>query len=365
MTSYDFAFPTLLDVRGLSISFNGAQIVRELDLYVSSGEVLGIVGESGSGKSLSMLGLLGLVDEPGCVRAKRLNFDGENLLNLSLRQRRYLLGNKIGVIFQDALSALNPSYTVGFQIGEVLKCHKGLRGSELKKQVLDLLDKVGIADATNRINSYPHQLSGGMNQRVMIAMAIACNPKLLIADEPTTALDVTVQAQVMQLLRILQKEQNMALILISHDLGVVAETADRVIVMYAGQAIESNLLPDIFEFPRHPYTASLLAAMPERNHQNKRLFSLPGLVPHAGSDLPPGCLFAPRCQYADNLCLKNKPSVFYSNKNSKESELLVQSVPENSVLGKASWVRCIRPTNGFCGFRKKMQNLKRKKVRLR
>jgi dipeptide transport system ATP-binding protein len=212
------------------------------------------------------------------------------------------------MVFQDALTSLNPSYTVGYQIKEVLKLHEGLRGSALDKRALELLDQVGIPDPKGRIGSFPHQMSGGMNQRVMIAMAIACNPKLLIADEPTTALDVTIQAQIMELLIKLQKERGMALVLISHDLAVVSEVAQRVAVMYAGEVIETNRVPDIFAAPHHPYTEALLAAIPEHNVGAVRLAALPGMVP-GRDDRPKGCLFAPRCKYVVDDCMKARPAL--------------------------------------------------------
>ncbi len=230
-------------------------------------------------------------------------------------------------MFQDALASLNPSYTVGYQIKEVLKLHEGLRGDALHKRALELLDQVGIPDAKNRITSFPHQMSGGMNQRVMIAMAVACNPKLLIADEPTTALDVTIQAQIMELLVKLQKERGMALVLISHDLAVVSEVAQRVAVMYAGEIIETNKVPDIFAAPHHPYTEALLAAIPEHNVGAVRLAALPGMVP-GRDDRPRGCLFAPRCKYVIDDCMKARPAL--------------APLPNH---GDAAQVRCIKPLN--------------------
>ncbi|MBN3858924.1 ABC transporter ATP-binding protein, partial [Paraburkholderia sp. Ac-20340] len=252
----------LLSIRNLSVNFNGLAAVDRVNLSVAPGEVLGIVGESGSGKSVTMMALMGLIDAPGKVTADAVTFDGRDLLNATGKERRRIVGKDIAMVFQDALTSLNPSYTVGYQIKEVLKLHEGLRGAALHKRALELLDQVGIPDAKNRIDNYPHQMSGGMNQRVMIAMAVACNPKLLIADEPTTALDVTIQAQIMELLVRLQKERGMALVLISHDLAVVSEVAQRVAVMYAGEIIETNRVPDIFARAHHPYTEALLAAIP-------------------------------------------------------------------------------------------------------
>ena len=249
------------------------------------------------------------IERPGIVTADEITFDGKNLLKASARERRRIIGKDIAMVFQDALSSLNPSYTVGYQIKEVLKLHEGLRGDALNRRALELLDQVGIPDAKNRIGAFPHQMSGGMNQRVMIAMAVACNPKLLIADEPTTALDVTIQAQIMELLVALQKERGMALVLISHDLAVVSEVAQRVAVMYAGEIIETNHVPTIFSEPHHPYTEALLAAIPEHSRGAERLAALPGMVP-GRDDRPSGCLFAPRCKYAIDECWKDRPDLF-------------------------------------------------------
>ncbi|CDY73551.1 Dipeptide transport ATP-binding protein DppD (TC 3.A.1.5.2) [Caballeronia glathei] len=299
----------LLTIRNLEVNFGGLQAVDRIDLSVQPGEVVGVVGESGSGKSVTMMALMGLIDAPGIVTADEITFDGKNLLKASARERRRIIGKDIAMVFQDALSSLNPSYTVGYQIKEVLKLHEGLRGDALNRRALELLDQVGIPDAKNRIGAFPHQMSGGMNQRVMIAMAVACNPKLLIADEPTTALDVTIQAQIMELLVALQKERGMALVLISHDLAVVSEVAQRVAVMYAGEIIETNHVPTIFSEPHHPYTEALLAAIPEHSRGAERLAALPGMVP-GRDDRPSGCLFAPRCKYAIDECWKDRPDLF-------------------------------------------------------
>ena len=224
--------------------------------------MLAIVGESGSGKSVTMMALMGLIDAPGWVSADHLRFDGHDMLTLKGRQRRRIVGKDMAMVFQDPMTALNPSYTVGYQIEEVLRLHLGLRGKALRQRALELLERVGSA-AASRLDAYPHQLSGGMSQRVAIAMAIAAEPKLLIADEPTTALDVTIQAQIMELLLNLQRDQDMALILITHDLAVVAETAQRVCVMYAGEAVEIGGVPALFDRPTHPYTEALIKAIPE------------------------------------------------------------------------------------------------------
>ncbi|EON13902.1 ABC transporter ATP-binding protein [Pandoraea sp. SD6-2] len=299
---------SLLSIRNLSVDFDGARAVDAIDLNVGQGEILGVVGESGSGKSVTMLALMGLIDAPGRVRADEVRFDGRDLLGASARERRSIVGRDVSMIFQDALTSLNPSYTVGYQIGEVLRRHMGLRGKALKDRIVELLEQVEIPDAANRLGAYPHQLSGGMNQRVMIAMAIACRPKLLIADEPTTALDVTIQAQIMALLLQLQKDYGMALVLISHDLAVVAEVAHRVAVMYAGQVIEVQQVPALFDAPHHPYTEALLSAIPEHNRGVRRLRTLPGVVP-GRDDRPVGCLLSPRCPYADDHCRTVPPAL--------------------------------------------------------
>jgi len=298
----------LLNIKNLRVEFGRFPAVDGVDLTLDAGELLGIVGESGSGKSVTMLALMGLIDAPGKVTADKLEFQGQDLLKLSPRQRRRLIGRDMAMVFQDALSSLNPSYSVGYQITEVLKAHMGLSGAAASKRVLELLELVEIPDPKSRINAYPHQLSGGMNQRVMIAMAIACNPKLLIADEPTTALDVTIQAQIMDLLLRLQREQGMGLVMITHDLAIVAEMAQRIAVMYAGQVVETAAVPAIFDAPRHPYTEALLAAIPEHNKGARRLAALGGIVPGA-LDRPSGCLLSPRCPYVQPRCRSERPAL--------------------------------------------------------
>ena len=300
----------LLEIRNLQVAFgpSGAAsiAVDGIDLAIQPGERVGIVGESGSGKSVSMMAAMGLIDAPGRVWADALRFDGRDLLAMPAAARRQIIGKDIAMVFQDALAALNPSYTVRYQLAEALRVHLGLRGDALDRRVLELLDMVEIPDAKNRLGAWPHQLSGGMNQRVMIAMALACKPRLLIADEPTTALDVTVQAQIMDLLLRLQREQQMALVLITHDLAVVAEMTERICVMYAGAIMEEAPAERLFAAPRHPYTASLLAAIPEHNRGAARLSALPGVVP-GRFDRPAGCLLAPRCPYADAACSLQRP----------------------------------------------------------
>ena len=298
----------MLEIRDLRVRFGAFPAVDGVDLDVAPGEVLGIVGESGSGKSVSMMALMGLIDAPGVTSAASLRFEDQDLLAMPAAARRRLVGKDIAMVFQDALASLNPSYTIGHQIEEVLRAHLGLRGAAARQRALELLQQVEIPDAASRLGAYPHELSGGMNQRVMIALAIACSPKLLIADEPTTALDVTIQAQIMDLLLRLQRERGMALVMITHDLAVVAEMAQRVAVMYAGQVVETGRLPDVFESPRHPYTAALLAAIPEHNRGGRRLQALPGIVPGA-LDRPSGCLFSPRCPRAQDRCRAQRPAL--------------------------------------------------------
>ncbi|MDF3866536.1 ATP-binding cassette domain-containing protein [Pseudomonas denitrificans (nom. rej.)] len=302
---------SLLDLRNLSVRFgdrNAIPVVDGLDLSVDKGEVLAIVGESGSGKSVTMMALMGLIDAPGIITADTMQFDGTDMLRLKGRERRRIVGKDIAMVFQDPMTALNPSFTVGYQIEEVLKLHLGLRGKALRQRALELLERVEIPGAAQRLDAYPHQLSGGMSQRVAIAMAIAGEPKLLIADEPTTALDVTIQAQIMELLLNLQRDQGMALILITHDLAVVAETAQRVCVMYAGQAVEIGEVPALFDVPTHPYTEALLKAIPEHSAGEERLATLPGIVP-GKYDRPQGCLLSPRCPYVQDNCRNVRPAL--------------------------------------------------------
>ena len=302
----------LLDIDRLHVDFptQGAVLhaVDGVSLQLQEGEVLGIVGESGSGKSVTMMALMGLIGYPGQVRAQSLRFAGQDLLGLTDRQRRSLIGKDVAMIFQDPTTSLNPCFTVGFQLVEALRLHLKLDKTAARLRATELLEQVGIPAAASRLNDYPHQMSGGMNQRVMIAMAIACNPRLLIADEPTTALDVTIQAQILDLLRSLQQERGMALVLITHNMGVVQEMAQQVAVMYAGQVVEQGSVATLFAAPQHPYTEALLAAMPERAAASGRLATIPGVVPGL-YDRPPGCLFAPRCRYATVRCQAERPAL--------------------------------------------------------
>jgi dipeptide transport system ATP-binding protein len=302
----------LLEIRNLSVEFGTARgrfrAVDGVDMTVEEGDILSVVGESGSGKSVSMLALMGLIAFPGRVSADVLRFGGADLLGLSRRQRRRIVGKDMAMVFQEPMSSLNPCYPVGWQIGEALRAHHAVPHRQVRERTVELLEQVGIPGAASRMSSFPHQLSGGMNQRVMIAMAIACNPRLLIADEPTTALDVTIQKQILDLLLSLQKQHGMALVLITHDMGVVAETARRVQVMYAGQTVEVQPTDTLFTAPRHPYTAALLDALPERAVGRRRLPTIPGMVPGI-DDRPSGCVFGPRCRFATSHCVADRPAL--------------------------------------------------------
>lgn len=304
----------LLEIENLSVQFpthNGVMhAVDGVSFSLQAGEVLGIVGESGSGKSVTMMALMGLVAFPGQVKADVLRFNGHDLLKLSAKERRRLIGKDLSMIFQDPTTSLNPCFTVGFQLAETLRLHMGMDKTAARKKSVELLEQVGIPAPESRLNVFPHQLSGGMSQRVMIAMAIACNPLLLIADEPTTALDVTIQAQILDLLRNLQSEYNMALVLITHNMGVVSEMAHRVSVMYAGQVMEERKAADLFAQPMHPYTSALMAAMPENSDGSGHLATIAGVVPGL-NDRPKGCLFAPRCVHAQGEACNRRPELLH------------------------------------------------------
>jgi len=301
---------SLLDVRGLSVTFatrsGPFKAVDDIDIAVEPDEVLAIVGESGSGKSVAMLAIMGLLPWVATVQAERMVFAGRDLKTLTQKQRRDIVGRDMAMVFQEPMSSLNPCFTVGWQISEALAAHLKLDRRARRSRVVELLEQVGIPDAARRTSAFPHQLSGGMNQRVMIAMALACKPRLLIADEPTTALDVTIQAQILELLTQLRRVHGMALVLITHDLGVVAETADRVIVQYAGRQVEAQGADSLFTHPHHPYTAALLEALPDRAPR-QRLAAIPGVVPGQW-DRRGGCVFAPRCAFANDLCRNVEPA---------------------------------------------------------
>ena len=299
----------LLDIRNLSVDFrtrNGLfRAVDGVDIAVNPNEVLAIVGESGSGKSVAMLAVMGLLPWTAVITADQMSFDGRDLRTMGAKQRRGIIGKDLAMIFQEPMSSLNPCFTVGYQIGESLKQHMGMDKAARRARSIELLNQVGITDPERRLGAFPHQLSGGMSQRVMIAIALACNPKLLIADEPSTALDVTIQAQILDLLLKIRNDTGMGLVLITHDMGVVAETADRVVVQYAGRQVEQNATAPLFADPHHPYTHGLLAALPERATTN-RLPTIPGVVP-GQFDRPAGCLFAPRCAYGFARCMVETP----------------------------------------------------------
>ena len=276
------------------------------ELY--EGETLGIVGESGSGKSVTSLSIMRLLDEKGKIVGGRIIFKGRNLLELPEAEMRKIRGNEIAMIFQEPMVALNPVYTIGDQIMEAIMLHQGVGEKEAREMAIDLLRKVGIPEPEKRVDQYPHQLSGGMRQRAMIAMALSCRPSILIADEPTTALDVTIQAQILDLMKELQREYGMALIMITHDMGVIAEVADRVVVMYAGQVVEYGEVHEIFKNPKHPYTYGLLSSIPRLDVEQEKLKSIPGTVPDP-LNFPPGCRFHPRCEFAEERCKVEEPKM--------------------------------------------------------
>lgn len=298
--------PHLLQVNNLTTAFSAdygdSVSVDHVSFHVDPGEVVCIVGESGCGKSVTSLSIMGLIRKGGAVIDGSVLFDGKNLLEMNEKELDKIRGNELTMIFQDPLTSLNPVFTVGNQITESIRIHMGLPKEEAKVRAIELLEKVGMPSPDKVMKKYPHTLSGGMRQRVMIAMAIACNPKLLIADEPTTALDVTIQAQIMRLLAKLQKENNMSMILITHDIGLVANMADRVLVMYAGQIVEEADVNEIFQNPKHPYTKALLATVPTiRDDEDRKLIAIPGMVPE-NYDGRVGCRFAERCPYCRPEC---------------------------------------------------------------
>lgn len=303
----------LLSVKNLSTEFpvkkGIVRAVEDVSFDVDQGEILAIVGESGSGKSVTSLSIMGLLAEPGHVAGGSLEFEGKDLATLSEKQYRELRGNDMAMIFQEPMTSLNPVYRVGNQIVEAIRTHEKVSKAEAKDRAVDLLRKVGIPSPEARINDYPHQMSGGMRQRVMIAMALACNPKLLIADEPTTALDVTIQAQILDLLRRLRDDTGMAVLLITHDLGVVSETADRVVVMYCGQVVEEAEVRTLFDHPMHPYTLGLLKSIPRlEGDDSKRLYMIKGMVPNP-LEMPPGCHFSDRCDSCMDICRTKVPEL--------------------------------------------------------
>lgn len=303
----------LLEVRDLQVEFHTsagvAKAINGLNFTLNAGETLAILGESGSGKSVTAQTIMGILDmPPGKIAGGEIRYRGKDLLAMKPEERRKLRGVDISMIFQDALSSLNPVLSVGWQISEMFRVHRGMKRREAREQAIRLMQKVGIPGAEKRVGDFPHQFSGGMRQRIMIAMAISLNPDVLIAHEPTTALDVTVQAQVMRLLKELQAENHMGLILITHDLGVVADVADKIAVMYAGRVMETADVFEIYAKPGHPYTKGLMDSLPRIDQGGEKLDAIPGLPPML-TDMPPGCPFNPRCAYATDLCRTDRPEL--------------------------------------------------------
>ncbi|WP_441250420.1 ABC transporter ATP-binding protein [Kitasatospora sp. McL0602] len=303
----------LLEVRDLHVEFKTrdgiAKAVNGVNYSVSAGETLAVLGESGSGKSVTAQTIMGILDmPPGRIASGEILFRGQDMLKMSNEERRQIRGRKIAMIFQDALSSLNPVLSVGYQLGEMFRVHQGASRKEAKAKAIELMDRVRIPAAAQRVGDYPHQFSGGMRQRIMIAMALALEPDLIIADEPTTALDVTVQAQVMDLLAELQAEYHMGLILITHDLGVVADVADKIAVMYAGRIVETAPVHELYANPAHPYTKGLLRSIPRLDQKGEELYAIKGLPPNL-LKVPAGCAFNPRCDFATDLCRTEIPAL--------------------------------------------------------
>lgn len=323
----------LLQVKNLSIDFTTShglvKALRSVEFDLYEGEALGIVGESGSGKSVTSLALFDLLANNAQVRSGEILFKGRDIFKMTEKEKQNLRGADISMIFQDPMSSLNPCFTVEHQIGEVLRIHRGLSRSQVRGQVIEVLQKVGIPDPQSRLTSYPHELSGGMSQRVMIAMAIACSPKILIADEPTTALDVTIQKQILNLLQKLRRESKMSMILVSHDLGVIAQNTDRLLVMYAGEIVEQGLSQEVIHQPSHPYTEGLLKCLPSQHSgegENFRLPTIKGIVPNL-ADRPNGCQLHPRCAYKIPEC--------------EAHDIAMKNVEHNGNAPRL--VRCVRP----------------------
>ncbi len=300
---------SLLDIKNLSIHFQTEEgdvcAVNGIDLSVEPGKTLGLVGETGAGKTTTALGILRLVPEPGKVLSGTIEYKGKDIMKMSEKEVQDIRGNEISMIFQDPMTALNPVMTVGDQVAEVVLRHQNCSKSEAQGRMIEILGKVGIG--AERAGDFPHQFSGGMKQRVVIAIALACNPKLLLADEPTTALDVTIQAQVMSMINDLKEEFGTSMILITHDLGIVAESCDTVAIMYAGKIVETGSLEDIFDHTAHPYTIGLFNSIPSLEKDTHRLQPIAGLMPDP-ANLPSGCSFHPRCPYADDMCSQQEPS---------------------------------------------------------
>lgn len=302
----------LLEVKDLKTYFYTDEgVVKSVDgvsFSVDKGETLGVVGESGCGKSITSMSIMQLIGKPGKIVNGEIDFKGENLLNKDKEEMRKIRGKEIAMIFQEPMTSLNPVYTVGQQIMEAVLIHEDMTKEQARERAIQMLDLVKIPDAEKRLNSYPHEFSGGMRQRVMIAMALSCNPEFLICDEPTTALDVTIQAQILNLINELKEKTGTAVMMITHDLGVIAEVADNVMVMYAGQVVEYTDVDTVFEKPLHPYTQGLISCIPKLGGQEEKLPTIKGMVP-SFNDMPEGCLFCPRCEYAKDICRKERPEL--------------------------------------------------------
>lgn len=302
----------LLEVKDLKTYFYTDEgVVKSVDgvsFSVDKGETLGVVGESGCGKSITSMSIMQLIGKPGKIVNGEIDFKGENLLNKDKEEMRKIRGKEIAMIFQEPMTSLNPVYTVGQQIMEAVLIHEDMTKEQARERAIQMLDLVKIPDAEKRLNSYPHEFSGGMRQRVMIAMALSCNPEFLICDEPTTALDVTIQAQILNLINELKEKTDTAVMMITHDLGVISEVADNVMVMYAGQVVEYTDVDTVFEKPLHPYTQGLISCIPKLGGQEEKLSTIKGMVP-SFNDMPEGCLFCPRCEYAKDICRKERPEL--------------------------------------------------------
>lgn len=338
----------ILEVKDLETTFftddGNIAAVDHISFAIREGEVLGIVGESGCGKSVTSLSIMGLVPSPpGKITSGEILLEGQNLVNFSEKQMRSIRGKDVAMIFQEPMTSLNPLFTIGNQLTEAILIHnKKWSRKQVNDKAIEIMKLVGLPRAEQLMKDYPHQLSGGMRQRVMIAMALVCNPKVLIADEPTTALDVTIQAQILKLMKDLNERLNTAVLLITHDLGVVAETCERVIVMYAGQIVEEAPVVEIFRNPQHPYTKGLIQSVPDMRYKKEKLYSIPGNVPKPGS-IKAGCRFAPRCEYAMERCLTMNPPLYQSSSthearcfllDDKEVQINVQSIAEGREFKK-------------------------------
>ncbi|KMM35917.1 ABC transporter ATP-binding protein [Guptibacillus hwajinpoensis] len=309
--------------------------VDSVDFHINKGEVLGIVGESGSGKSVTSLSIMQLIQAPGKVVGGEITYKGENLLTKSEKEMRKIRGNEIGMIFQEPMTSLNPVFRIGNQLIEGIRIHKKWSKKKSWEHAISILKLVGLPRAEELMNEYPHQLSGGMRQRVMIAMAMACDPEVLIADEPTTALDVTIQAQILELMKKLNRETNTSIILITHDLGVVAEICDRIVVMYSGKIVEQGKTSDIFQQPKHPYTIGLIESVPDVRVRKDRLYSIPGNVPKPGS-IQKGCHFAPRCSFAFDKCFEEDPVLLETGSNQQARCWLHEDEKKAAVLERVN-----------------------------